>query len=229
MTDFSLPIVGHAEIYFLSADGNIYWTEFNLTTESKNLNELKKSAKIRRRSSTSIDYKKELKGKHYVVLNGDFNESQNLAEQYYNEKSMGRYNFLFNNCSDYTDAILNVADIDGMFAQIQIGGDSLVSIPIVRGLAASAASGMDSITNFISDGFISVGGYVKNYWNGGGSVLVDVGKFIDTYSNKIGDSVGGFLQKATDTMDDIKKTINKGTNKLWDWGTSAWNFVSSLF
>ncbi len=190
---------------------------------------MKKSAKIRKRSSSSIDYKKELKGKYYVVLDGNFNESQRLAEQYYNEQSMGRYNFLFNNCSDYTDAILNVADVDGMFAQIQIGGDSLISIPIVRGFATSVASGMDAITNVISEGFSSVGGYVKNYWNWGGSALVDVGEFIDTYSNRIGDSIGGFLQKAADTTDSINKAINKGTNKLWDWGTSAWNFVSSIF
>ena len=229
VTDFSLPIVGHAEIYFLSDDGNIYWTEFNATAQSSKLNELKKSAQVRKRSSTSIDYKNELKGKHYVVLNGDFNESQKLAEQYYNEQRMGRYNFFFNNCSDYIDAILNVADVDGMFAQIQIGGDSLISIPIVRGLATSAASGMDSITNAISDGFVSVGEYVKNYWGWGGSALVNVGEFIDTSSNWIGDSVGGLLQKATDTMEPINKAINKGANQLWDWGTSVWNYISSLF
>ena len=229
VTDFSLPIVGHAEIYFLSADGNIYWTEFNATTQSNNLNELKKSAKIRKRFSNSIDYKKELKGKYYVVIDGDFNESQRLAEQYYNDQSMGRYNFLFNNCSDYIDAILNVADVDGMFSQIQIGGDSLISIPIARTFATSVASGMDSITNAISSGICSAGEYVKNYWKWGGSALIDVGEFIDKSSDRIGDSVGGFMQKVDDATGFIDKAINAGANKLWDWGTSAWNFVSSIF
>ena len=221
VTDFSLPIVGHAEIYFISSDGNIYWTEFNATSQSSNLNQLKKSAKIRYRSSSSIDYQKELNGKHYVILNGDFNDSQKLAEQYYKEQSMGRYNFLFNNCSDYTDAILDVADVDGMFAQIQIGGDSLISIPIIRGISASVASTMDSIINATSNGFISAGEYMKKYWEWGGSALVDVGQFIDTSSNWIGDSVGRLLQRTTDAMEPVNEFFNKSTNKLWDY-VSSW-------
>ncbi len=229
VTDFSLPVVGHAEIYFLSTDGYIYWTEYNATNNSDKLNDINNFAIIGKRFSNSIDLEKELKGKNYVVLNGDFNQSQKLAEEYYNDQKMGRYNFLFNNCSDYTDALLDVADVDGMFTQIQIGGDFLISIPVVGTFITSFATGMDSITNGISDGFCSFGEYVGNYWNWGGSALTNIGEFIDTSSNWIGDSVGGFLQNVDDAMDFIDKAINDGANKLWDWGTSAYNFIKSIF
>lgn len=88
---------------------------------------------------------------------------------------------------------------------------------------------MDSITNAISSGICSAGEYVKNYWKWGGSALIDVGEFIDKSSDRIGDSVGGFMQKVDDATGFIDKAINAGANKLWDWGTSAWNFVSSIF
>ena len=84
----------------------------------------------------------------YVVWNGNFNDSVALARQYAGEdepkKNFGRYNFLFNNCSDYTDAILDVAKIDGYFSQSFVDGDSLISIPAVREWEASLWDNLDN-------------------------------------------------------------------------------------
>ena len=88
-----------------------------------------------------------------------------MAEQYYNNQDFGKYNFLFHNCSDYTDAILDVADVQGRNSQLMVEGDSLISVPTIRVLEASLWKVVD---DKISEAKKIVGEaveFAKDMWN----------------------------------------------------------------
>ena len=121
----------------------------------------------------------DISGVEYVVWEGNFNESVELARKYY-ETGFGKYNLLFNNCSDYTDAILDVAEVEGDFLQDYVEGDSIFSVPVIREWEASylqnAEKNLDAISqtledagNSILDGLEYIGNGIaegaKKFWD----------------------------------------------------------------
>ena len=57
--------------------------------------------------------------------------------------NIGRYDFFFHNCSDYTNMLLDCADIDGMAGQIASEGNGIISIPSLREINLSLANEID--------------------------------------------------------------------------------------
>lgn len=144
----------------------------------------------------------------------------------------GEYNFLFNNCSDYTNALLDVADIDGMASQILSEGNGLISIPVLREFGLSVSAGIDSLTNWVSDGLVNVGDSIKGNNIVGdivGDILVGTGNYIDASTNFVGDVVDvgrGLHGKVVDGLKyisaGITNVIADGAQKAWDW-ISFWD------
>ncbi len=146
VTDTSLDLVGHSELYFYDLDGYWYSTEFNSTNNS-NLFIQKDNAIVQRAYKENeffdaigdpSNFKFGMSGSvtvhgyehKYVVLTGNFNDCVALASEYEDQQIKNYYNLPFNNCSDYTDKILNKADVDGAFTQSLLGTTNAVSIPI---------------------------------------------------------------------------------------------------
>lgn len=96
-------------------------------------------------------------------MEGDFNKSAALAKKYSENQDFGRYNFLFNNCADYTNALLDVAEIDGICSQILGQGNSLITIPVLREFELSVASTIDSGIKLASDGLINKGNSMARF------------------------------------------------------------------
>lgn len=248
VTDFSLPIVGHSEIYFMNSYGEWLFTEYNTSVSIKDfgIKSAKGGAKIKLKTSgvdVSSFYNKETKefiknpkGINYVVLDGNFNKSVALAESYHKNQNFGRYNLFFNNCADYTNELLDVADIDVMSSQILSEGITLpsnpISIPVLREFELFISDTIDSGIKWVSDGLVDVGNSMIGsnvVGDAVGNVLVGTGNFIDGATNFIGDTVdainsvaGEFVDGAKDVASTITNGIADGARAVWDW-ISFWD------
>ena len=240
VTDFSLPVVGHSEIYFMNSYGEWLWTEFNTTVSVKDfgIKSAKGGARINYKTKnvnvsdfynmSTKEFIKNPKEISYVVLNGNFNASVALAEQYYNNQNFGRYNLLFNNCADYTNELLDVADIDGMASQILSEGNALISIPVLRELELTASREIDSAIRWVSDGLIDAGNAISGHNIMGditGDMLIGTGNFIDASTNFAGDVVDvatGFVGEVVDGFKDVAAILSNG---IVDIGTWVWDKV----
>ena len=193
-----LPIVGHTRLYFLGDNGIWYRTEFTGTFPDKS------SAHVVWAENSIPDVfdietgtYKDIDNVEYVVWNGNFNDSVTLAKQYAgkdpngNNKDFGKYNFLFNNCSDYTDAILDVAQINGHFSQGFVDGDSPISVPAIREWEASLWDDVDTAIESI------------------GNTLNEIGNAIET-------SVEVAVDYISDGLETVGNYIEEGAKYLWD-------------
>ena len=168
-------------------------------------------------------------------MTGNFNDSVALALKYAGkdpngeDKYFGRYNFLFNNCSDYTNEILEHGNIDGMFSQVLGKVNGPISIPAVREKLFSKTSYIDSFPNAM----ISVGERLKDSDIGiskiAGKALVDRGKFINSAMNFAGDIVGYAIGRADNVVDRQKKVASIVTNAIVDIGTAIVDGVVSIW
>ena len=178
----------------------------------------------------------DVKGSNFVVLHGNFNKSVELAKQYAgldenddNNKDFGRYNFLFNNCADYTNALLDVADIDGMSSQILSEGNTLISIPVLREFELSVSGVIDSGIKSVSDGLIYSGNsMIASNLAGNivGNTLIDIGNFIDNTTNVIGDAVDIVTGVTGEVVDRIKHVAATATNAIADGAQKIWDWIS---
>ena len=219
---FPINITGHTQLYFWdNANKKWYITEFSGSDKS--------NARVRFKQIDDPEMfpNKAIDGINYVVLNGDFNDSVALARKYESD-GFGRYNFLFHNCSDYTNKLLDDADINGMFSQILSEGNLLISIPILREFSLSVSSGMDSVTSWISNGLIDIGDSIQGsnfVGNIAGNVLVGTGILIDQSTNFMGDAIDFANDIVGEGVDGIKKVASAITNAMVD----GWNTVSNWF
>ena len=193
-----LPIVGHTRLYFLGDNGIWYRTEFAGTFPDKS------SAHVVWAENSIPDVfdvetgiYKDIDDVEYVVWNGNFNDSVTLAKQYAgkdpngNNKDFGEYNFLFNNCSDYTDAILDVAQINGYFSQSFVDGDSPISVPAIREWEASLWDDVDTVNESV------------------GNTLNEIGNAIEA-------NVEVAVDYISDGLETVGNHIEEGAKYLWD-------------
>ena len=223
-----LPFFGHTQLYFLGDNNKWYMTDF-FPEDSDGVKVKKNSAIIRWKEDVASPYNKS--NSSYVVLEGDFNKSAALAKEY-RDVGYGRYNFLFHNCADYTNALLDVADIDGIASQILSEGNGLIAIPFLREIGLSASSGIDAVISWVSNGLMGVGNSISGYYSIGdmaGDLLIGVGSFIDSSTNLVGDVVdvvNGVVGKGVDAAKDVAATV---TNGIVDFGTVIWDGAVSLW
>ena len=172
--DFTgFPIVGHTRLYFLGDNGKWYKTELMGDFPDKSTAQVIWEESVPDVIDVETGTFKEIDDVEYVVWNGYFNDSVTLAKQYAGvvepNKDFGDYNFLFNNCSDYTDAILDVAKVEDVLAQNFIDGDSLISVPVVREAEASVLQEIDNalkkIGNFFEKAIEKIEEKVEKIWD----------------------------------------------------------------
>ena len=221
---FPINITGHTQLYFWDRNNNQwYMTEFD--------GDSKANAKVTINPVVAPPAY-DAAGINRVVLEGDFNASYALACYYAKNQNFGRYNFLFHNCSDYTNKLLDVADLDGMSSQILSEGNSLISIPVLREFQLSVAKQKDLVTNWISDSLISAGNSISGSGLIGdfiGDTLAGTGKFIKKASDFVGDAVdvvNGINGKVVDGAKYVASTV---TNGIVDFATAAKKKTVSLW
>ena len=227
-----LPFFGHTQLYFLGDDGKWYMTDF-FPEDSDGIKAKKDSAIIHWMEDVESPFKQS--NLNYVVLTGDFNGSVEEALKYARkhpsgeEKVFGRYNFLFNNCSDYTNEILEAGNIDGMYSQMCSERNTLISIPILREFQLSVSDAIDSGIKWASDGLVKAGNSMIGSNFAGdvvGNVLVGTGNFIDGATNFIGDAVGVVASVAGEFVDGVKAVASTVTNAVVDGAQAVWDWIS---
>ncbi|MBR3917737.1 MAG: RHS repeat-associated core domain-containing protein [Clostridia bacterium] len=224
VTHHTLPVVGHSEIFFMNEDNEWIWVEFNLEGYSGlDLVKNKHKACVSLKDVNHPLYSDFFDGEFsYVELTGNFNKSVKLACYYAqnDNKDFGGYNLFVNNCADFTDCLLEVADVDGMFSKIMIEEDDFVSIPRVRELKTSAASLLDSGIYNVVKGLENSGKEIKRYDFIGsdlaGNVLIGTGNMIDKGTDWVGDFVGDAIGIYNDGMAPIKDLVGIGVKKVWE-------------
>ena len=107
---------------------------------------------------------------------------------------MHEYNFLINNCSDYTDAILDVARIKGNYSQKFVKGDSPISVPVIREMEASLWDGVDQVIE------------------GKEKISDNVGEIIEK-------SVGTIVEHVSDNIETVADHIEEASRGFLDWIT----------
>ena len=183
-----LPAFGHTYIYFRKYDGTWYKTEFTGVFPFKSTAEVDFEPCD---NITDYDATKEIQAMlngdsimwvNYVILEGNFDQSVTTAREYSNQSpDFGDYNFLFRNCSDYTDAILDEATITGTNMKNWVNGDDLISIPIVRVWEASVAQKMDAIAPEIDKKLAEVENTIREINN----TIEEIGNNIFSAINKL--------------------------------------------
>ena len=200
------PVFGHTRLYFCDNDGNWIRTEF-----AGNLKDGASSAHIvfddgdnaiPDMYDPTTGKLKPVWGQNYVVMEGNFDACVELAYDYSNG-DFGGYNFLFNNCSDYTDAILDVADVDGVFSQIFTDSDSAISSPIIREIEFSICNRIDDTVRALNNSVILVGKLVGGESNFMGKTLIQAGEGMQETYNKAGDVAGKAKEKADDCIEKV--------------------------
>ena len=227
-----LPFLGHTQLYFLGDNNKWYMTDF-FPEDFNGVKAKKNSAIIHWDEDVASPFNNS--NSNYVILTGNFNTSVALAKQYAkedphgNNKYFGKYNFLFNNCSDYTNEILEAGNIDGMFSQVLGKVNGPISIPAVRELLFSATSYIDSFPDTV----ISMGENLKNsdtvLGEIAGNFLVDTGAFIGSATNFVGDVAGNVIGIADAVVDDTKKAISVITNAIVDACSAIVNGAASIW
>ena len=229
-----LPVLGHTQLYFLGDDGTLYGTEFTGPFEAlvdgslAYINELTDAPPMYDPTTGEVIHVDKM---NYVVLSGNFNESVALAKKYYSSQNFGDYFLLFNNCSDYTDALLDVADVDGFFTQSYIGSDTITSVPVLRGVNTFVYQQIDSGIESVGNALITTGENMVKEQNTLGHILVSTGNLIIDGANVAGDVLGDISQKViSDTKavakeiateaSSIVKSFTRPIKEAWDWITS---------
>ena len=220
--NYSFPInyTGHTQLYLLGSDEKWYFTEFN-SYSGDGIKDIKSNAQIYWEKRTPPMYDASIKafievpGVQYVVLTGNFDKGAKLAQKYANSDYNG-YNFLLNNCSDYTDELLDVSNVDGLLTQAILGDDTMVSIPGVRVMIATLADRMDDPIRSISDGFKKAGNVINDKSFALGSFLINTGYFIEDATNLIGDVLGETIKFAVNITGSNGKSISNKIKKVWD-------------
>jgi len=229
---FPINITGHTQLYFWD-DNNKKWyiTEFTGSDKST-AKVIFKEAAPPMYDVTTGQCNKDIDGINYVVLTGNFNDSVALAEAY-KSNGFGRYNFLFHNCADYTNELLDVANIDGMSSQILSEGITFpskpISIPVLREIELSVSDAVDSGIEWASDGLVDLGNSMKGSNIVGdvvGSALVGTGNFIDGATNFVGDAIDVVTGVAGEFVDDVKDVVATVTNAIADGAQAAWEWIS---
>ena len=167
-----LFIVGHTKLY-LYDETNQAWF---LTQYSGDVKEV-----IRDKNKATVEWYQcvapSLNGletnekKDYIVLTGDFNDSAYWADQIYGS-SLGGYNLLYNNCSDYTNDVLALASIDNKsldkYFEDNADDGEHISIPRSDVTKAQEIAGGGNATNNALDADTIVNSVVqffKNVWD----------------------------------------------------------------
>ena len=225
-----LPFFGHTQLYFLGDNNKWYMTDF-FPEDFNGVKAKKNSATIHWHEDVASPFNNS--NSNYVVLTGNFNDSVTLALKYAGKdpngdnKYFGRYNFLFNNCSDYTNEILEAGNIDGMFSQVLGKVNGPISIPAVREMLFSVTDYIDSFP----DAVISTGEHLKNsdtaFAQIVGSTLVGTGEFIDTTIDFVGDVAGAVVGTADALVDEAKKVAADVTSAIYEAGSAIWNRLFS--
>ena len=224
-----LEKVGHSTIYFQSNDGKWYKTEFNLNGNNQTWIESVKHKHESCVTFSEISNEEEYPTNYYsdsnygcIKLTGNFNNSVKLAEQYAQEANndFNGYNFLVNNCADYTDILLDEADVDGMFSQIMIGEDDFISIPTIRKAKLTLASQLDSKIQAFSDNIENIGKKIKDSSFIGndivGDTIINASDSIIKGSDSIGDTLGSVASTINSGLKPIKDTVAQGVKNFWD-------------
>ena len=226
VTKFSLPVVGHSELYFLDGKGVWWRAEFNLYGYSEIVDNLKNKhkAEVSFEKKTPPPYDIGFSGSfNYTELTGNFNESVKLAEFYVQntDRLFNGYNLLVNNCADYTDLLLDVADVDGMFSQIMIGEDDFISVPLIREFKMSVACELDSTINWSGNNIKKAGTMIQNSSFYGseflGNMVIGCGDLFIDGTNYVGDVVCSMEGFINDGLGPIKDFGARGVKKIWDW------------
>ena len=225
---FPINITGHTQLYFWDNNNKKWYiTEFAGASKS--------NATITFKEATPPMYdpvaglcNKDVEKINYVILNGNFNDSVALSKEYVS-KGFGRYNFLFHNCADYTNELLDVADIDGILSQALSEGNSLITIPALREFELSFSNTIDSGVKWASNELINAGTSMVGTNIAGdivGNVLVATGNFIDDASNFIGDAVDVVTGVVGEVVDEVKDVASTVTNTIADGAQAVWDFIS---
>ncbi len=219
-----IPYLGHTQLYFVNENGKWYMSEFNTTRDASGIREKKNKAQIWFDQDADVSafydpvigFKDNPDGLNYVVLSGNFDESVQLAMSYNENQNFGRYNFLYHNCCDYTNKLLDVANIDGFMGQTLANDLSIVSIPSIREIELSIATKIDSISNAASEGLRNLGNSLDES-NLVGDILVGAGSAINAYQNMRGD-VTNVAMEALGVLTDVGKTIGSTiSNGIYDF------------
>ena len=130
-------------------------------------------------------------------------------------KEFGRYNFLFHNCADYTNELLDVANIEGMLSQILSEGITFpsnpISIPVLREIELSVSDAIDSGIEWASDGLVDLGDSMigSNFVGDAVDVVTGVvGEFVD-----VGKDIAAGV---TNTFVDVGTAVYEGGKYLWN-------------
>ena len=146
------------------------------------------------------------------------------ALQYYaeeNNASFGGYNLLFNNCSDYTDMLLDFADVDGLFTQAWLARDNFISIPVNRQIQAIIAGQLDTGIRWIGEKIKTTGDNVRDKRFLGSAIigwqLNLIGDDIINTADKIGDAYGAIVGAKDRASRIINEMIKFGKRKIRNW------------
>ncbi len=69
------------------------------------------------------------RGTDHIMLTGDFSKCVDLAKSYYSKQNFPEYDFFFNNCLSYVEALLNMAVVDGENTRKFLKNDHSYIIP----------------------------------------------------------------------------------------------------
>ena len=222
-----LPVFGHTMLYFYGDDDIWYLTQFAPPENVSGVKNKKSAAQISWGrllytpdfyDRTTGKFKKDVQGISYVVLHGNFNESAKLAKKYSENQRFGRYNFFFHNCSDYTDEILRVAEIDNEISQERCNGKVLLSIPAASVYWLSTAEKLDSLEP------------LKSLYSTYSSALLGataMGEAGLAHMGEFGDSALNFIEDVSNTANDIREDFADGVKMFFLATTNAMAIVGT--
>ena len=135
-------------------------------------------------------------------------------------KDFKGYNFLFNNCADYTDFLLDFADVDGMFSQMMIANDALISIPRdQRGLIVVAKS-MDLQIRKASEDIKDIADKIEKSDFLGSNYAAHIasacGDLLVAGTNYIGDAIASKIDMANLSLKSVKSIIKREADRIWN-------------
>ena len=230
VADFSvLKKVGHAEIYFQNKEGKWMKTEFNTTAGVSGAKNKKKATQIWVDEDIELQdlpFYDQTSGKYitnpsninYVVLTGDFDKSVALAKSY-NNWDYGGYNFVFRNCSDYIDELLDAADLDTPIGRLYSEDILPISIPRVREYFISNALKRERKRNEVCNYLISTGEamYGDNFFsNIAAAVLVGTGYTVKVTTDFMTEATAEVCNIIGEVVDCATFAAAKTTNWIID-------------
>jgi len=168
MSNNGLIVVGHTQLYLYNeTDETWYLTEYSGPWKTI-FDKTQATVKWRKCDAPVLtDWDSDEKI-DYVVLDGNFNESAAYAQQM-KENSLGGYDFLYNNCCDYTDVLLSKAEIDGFLVEKYIdkksSDEDSISIPYSRAKSMQWRDKIDDIFREIKKTIDEVEETANKFWD----------------------------------------------------------------